>query len=596
MHKHWRILSIIVVGVMVGGLARAQEPWRIEDFLSEVAVEADGGVIVKETIVVDFGNTRKHGIYRDLPLVYEGEGGDKTYTEILDIAVEQDGEGAEIDISRTAANMRIRIGDPNETVYGTHQYVVEYRVMGVLRAFEGEGFDELYWNVTGNEWEVPIERARARVVVPAAIVQAACYSGGRGSKQECDVLEQSREEVRAETTGLPLGEGLTVAVGYEPGVVPIVQVEAPVTAMDILADPVTGVVAVGVMVLGVGVVGRRWWKYGRDRYWQRAHLPGVDSKRGEEHMPEKILPLGRFKSVAVEYDPPDDLRPAEIGVLMDEKADTLDVSATIVDLAARGFLTIKEEAKKWLFGSMDYVFSRTDKTAGSLLPYEQTLLTSLFKDTNSVKLSELKNVFYKELAEVKNELYEEVARKKLFAKRPDTIRSASVGVAIVVLMVGIGLVVMGSKMLLAAVLGAGIGLIVVGVVALAWAPFMPRKTALGRELYERSQGYELFVSGTEKYRAKWMEKVGLFERVLPYAVMFGVTDRLAEALADLGIEPPRPDWYQGATAFDVAQFSRSISRFSRSLSTAMASSPANSGSGGGGSSGGGFGGGGGGSW
>ena len=112
----------------------------------------------------------------------------------------------------------------------------------------------------------------------------------------------------------------------------------------------------------------------------------------------------------------------------------------------------------------------------------------------------------------------------------------------------------------------------------------------------QAQGYKLFVSGTEKYRAKWLEEEGLFERVLPYAIMFGVTDKLAKAFKDMGIQPAQPTWYHGVHAFNVSSFTNEVNDFSKSLSSAMASIPSSSGSSGGGSSGGGFGGGGGGSW
>jgi uncharacterized membrane protein len=84
--------------------------------------------------------------------------------------------------------------------------------------------------------------------------------------------------------------------------------------------------------------------------------------------------------------------------------------------------------------------------------------------------------------------------------------------------------------------------------------------------------------------------------VLPYAIVFGVTKKLAKAMEDMGIKPPEPAWYVGAAAFNPYRFTNNIDNFSRSLSSAIAAAPGGSGSGGGGFAGGGFGGGGGGSW
>ncbi|MDP3997727.1 MAG: DUF2207 domain-containing protein [Candidatus Andersenbacteria bacterium] len=592
----------IVLAAVIGGAVSvwAQEGWRINSLDSDLTVQPDGVLAVTESIAVDFGLLSKHGIYRDLPVTYQEENGSKSYTRITDITVIQDGTPAVVDTTSNGANLRIKIGDADRTISGKHDYVISYAVTGVLRAYEG--FDELYWNVTGNEWEVPINEARATVTVPVPVLRAACYKGVYGSKEKCDDLTQAEHKVTVAALGLAAGEGLTVAVGWQSGAVPILTVAAPPTLADIIFAPVTLVTAGLVWLIGAGWLVRHWWKYGRDRYWARSVLPGVTSPGGDKNLAEKILPFGYRRPVSVEYESPNGLRPAEIGVLMDEKADTLDVSATIVDLAARGYLIITEISKKWLFGSVDYEFGRTDKGSADLLQYEHKLLEGLFDDGNKVKLSELKNKFYKDLEQVKDELYEEMVRKKLFAGRPDRVRALS-------FLLTAGLAVPGTVLVFLSLnsvgnigwlqrllLGAGIGLAAAAVVAALAAPFMPRKSGLGRELYERAKGYRLFVSGTEKYRARWLEDEGLFERVLPYAIVFGVTDKLAQAFREMGYQPQQPGWYHGAGVFNAAVFAANVDGFSKSLSSALASRPGGSGSGGGGFSGGGGGGGGGGSW
>lgn len=580
-----------------------EEGWVIDRFESDIGIQVDGSVEVSETIAVDFGSLEKHGIYRDLPYVYSSGSGDSVYTRVSDIQVLQDGSPAQTEITKNNANIRIRIGNPNVAISEEHEYVISYTVLGVLQSFDG--FDELNWNVTGNDWGVPIGKAEATISSPASILQASCYEGALRSTEECDEIEVGDSEVIASSADLDFQEGLTVAVGFESGVIPIVSVTRPPNFADAVFSVGSLVAFVVAAIAGSWFVLMRWWKYGRDRYWQRAHLPGEHSKRDGLDQKEKIVPLFYAKSVSVEYDPPDNLRPAEIGVLMDERADTLDVSATIVDLAARGYLEITEIEKKWIFGSIDYEFVRTDKSSADLLVYEQELLDRLFEDGKNVKLSDLKNSFYKDLRVVKDKLYEEVITKKLFPEHPNTTRVKSIGLAFLPDVLGVAGIVLavfliGSVSELALyhklLAGGSTGLFVVGVLALIVSPFMPRKTAYGRELYERSKGYELFVSGTEKYRAKFYEDKGLFVEVLPYAIMFGVTDQLARAFKEMEIEPPQPVWFHGAGAFNATAFASSVNTFSKSLSSAMASSPSSSGSGGGGFSGGGSGGGGGGSW
>ena len=80
---------------------------------------------------------------------------------------------------------------------------------------------------------------------------------------------------------------------------------------------------------------------------------------------------------------------ARSGTIIDEQANTLDVTATIVDLAVRGYLTIEEIPKEGWFGKPDWTLHRTDKADDDLLTYERTLLTGLFKDGNDPALSSL---------------------------------------------------------------------------------------------------------------------------------------------------------------------------------------------------------------
>lgn len=582
---------------------QAQENWTINRFLSEITLQPDGAVVVEEIIVVDFGVLEKHGIFRDLPYVYDTDNGGKWYTSIEDIAVTQDNTPAQIDVTRNATNVRIRVGDPDRTISGQHSYRLTYSVRGVMQSFAA--VDELYWNVTGNNWEAPIKHAAATVTMPTNITQAACYEGLSGATDACAKAEYTLRTALFTSDTLPPGEGLTVAVGVPSGTVPIITVAAPPTLRDALFSPVAGSVALLVAGGGLGWMWQRWYRYGRDRYWPRALLPGERSDREGITAAEKILPIGHRRALSVEYEPPDGLRPAEIGILMDENADTLDVSATIVDVASRGYLLITEIPKKWIFGKHDYEFTRTAMPNTDLHTYEAKLLERLFDARKTVKMSELKNSFYKDLPTIKSLLYKEVIRKKIFPHNPHTVRRIYTAGAVFVLILGVVLlVVLGMAIDQAPFLhlyhrvwaGLAPALIIVGAVGVSVSRHMPRKTAYGRELYERARGYRLFVSGTEKHRAPFYENEGLFLAVLPYAIVFGVTDKLAAAFAEMGIVPPTPAWYHGAGPFHAPAFVSSLGSMSASLSNAIASAPGSSGSGGGGSSGGGFGGGGGGSW
>ena len=570
-------------------LSKAADDFIINDFKSDIAIQSGGKVTIEETIEIFFYESR-YGIYRDMPHTYKSSTGEKIYTEIEVNSVTDGIKKIPYEVSRNEANLRIKIGDPNKTVSGSQKYVIKYSASGALIPFEE--YDELYWNVTGNNWPVPIEKSSAIVSLPQdGIVQSACYIGKYGATTPCLINKINEKEVQfTSPRNLSSGEGLTVAVGYKKGMMPILVIEPPKTLLEILFSPTNLTTFFLVLIVGISLLLRMWWQKGRDYYYERKSLHDPEQK-------EKIMPLGAYEPIGAEYEPPLNLRPAEIGVIMDERADTLDVSATIVDLAVRGYLIIKEEPKKWIFGKEDYILIKTDKQEEKLLGYEKKLLDKLFSEKKEARLSELKHTFYKSLKTVKNELYKEVVSKKLFEKNPQSVRSKYFVFALLLTFFSLlGFLLILKNIPNSFLLGPSVGAAVCGIFFIIISFFMPRKSALGREVYRKARGYELFVSGTEKYRQPFFEKENIFMEVLPYAIVFGVTKKLADAMKEMGIKTAQPNWYIGTAAFNAYRFTSNINNFSNSLSSAIASSPAGSGSGGGGFSGGGFGGGGGGSW
>ncbi len=550
--------------------------WQIASFDSQLQLTAEGKVEVTETISTHF-SVPKHGIFRDIPITYQGAEG-IAYTKIDVTGVSRNNEETPYEIEQNDAYLRLKVGDPDRTVQGDQTYVIRYVATGALRGFSD--YDELYWNVTGNSWEVPIAKATATVKLPKpGFTQSACYQGAVQSNEGCTGEITTPSEAHFTTTReLRVGEGFTVAAGYTKGLVPLLTVEAPADPFEVLLHPTMLITNILVFALGIFYLVRRWLLTGRDKSSGRA-------------------------TVVAEYEAPGGLRPAEIGVLMDERADTLDVSATIVDLAARGFLTITELPKKWTFGEIDYTFKRTSQISTELLAYEQELLASLFKDGDEVALSSLKNNFYDDLAKVKKLIYAEVTRKGLFAENPETVRTHHAAISIAALLLGIGAcfgisaLVQQLPALLAQIgFGTSSAISQVGFWALLATFAMPARTLHGAELLRQSKGFELFINTAEKYRAQFAEKENLYTDILPYAIVFKSTKKLAKAMEKLGVTPPQPTWYHGSHAFHAVAFADSMNSFSSSLSTAMASTPGGSGSGGSGFSGGGFGGGGGGSW
>lgn len=578
------ILAILMTSFSV----EAAEDFIIENFGSNIIIQEDGRVNIEETIDVFFYESL-HGIYRDLPFVYKADNNKKIYTEIKIINVTDGLKKIPYETSTNQANLRIKIGDPQKTITDSQKYVINYLVSGVLVSFGN--YDEFYWNTTGDKWPVTIKNSSATITLPKkGIVQSFCYSGKYGETKSCLMSKVSDKKIQfSSPSELMAGEGLTIAIGYTKGMVPILVITPPKTINDVIFSPTTLITFFVTFAIGLFILLRMWWKVGRDRFFRRKSLHDLNQA-------VEIFPLRNQETITAEYESPLNLRPAEIGVLMDERADTLDVSATIVDLAIRGYLVIKEEPKKWMFGNTDYILTKTGKDENSLMNYEKRLLSSLFLSRNEVKISKLKNSFYKQLKGVKDALYGEVTNKKLFARNPQATRRKYLLFAIMLLIIGVAITGIGLSILNNFIVGVGFGLNLCSIIFIIISFLMPRKTAFGREVYRKARGYKLFVSGTEKYRQPFFEKENIFMEVLPYAIVFGVTKKLATAMQEMGIKPVQPSWYIGAAAFNSVRFATDINSFSSSLSSAIASSPSGSGSGGGGFSGGGFGGGGGGSW
>jgi uncharacterized membrane protein len=313
---------------------------------------------------------------------------------------------------------------------------------------------------------------------------------------------------------------------------------------------------------------------------------------------ERTRPLFYKDDVVVEYTPPDELRPAQLGVILDERADTKDVTATIIDLAVRGYVKIEEKEKTWIFGSKDWRLTRLKDSEDELQSYEKKVMQGLFEDTaGEVDLSDLKNKFYQDLAEAQKRLYEDSVRRSWFSSNPDSRRDiwqmAGVGCAAA----GVGL---GWLMGMSGAALIGLPLILVGAfVFLAGHSLMSKRTAAGSEALRRALGFRLFIETAEKRRQEFNERANIFAEYLPYAIVFGSVEKWARAFRDIDTVPSMQSWYVGSGAFIASDFSRSLESFSSSVSSVIASTPGSSGSsgfGGGGGSGGGGGGGGGGSW
>jgi len=301
----------------------------------------------------------------------------------------------------------------------------------------------------------------------------------------------------------------------------------------------------------------------------------------------------------VEFLPPEDLRPAQMGLILDERADTLDVTATIIDLAVRGYLHITELPKEGLFGHKDWQLNKVKPADDELLPYERELFESLFSDSKEeVTISSLKYKFADDLKKVKEKLYADGMKRDWFAGNPESMRRLWLFGGIMVVVIGV-LASIGSAIQLSRAL-IPVPLIFAGLVLIVMAHTMARRTATGSEVLRRVLGFRLYITTAETRRQEFNEQKNIFARYLPFAIVFGCVNKWAKAFEGLDdmAQSSTASWYTGVGPFQVVAFSAGLQAFATGVSSTMASAAPSSGGSGfsGGFSGGGGGGGGGGSW
>ena len=304
-------------------------------------------------------------------------------------------DGAPVPVKTTTENgfRHLRVGDPGHTITGLHRYQLLYTVRGGPISFADH--DELYWDVIASHWDVPIDNARITVIAPAAVGRVTCFVGPDGSALPCDHASANGLTATFTQAFVATGSGVTVVVGMPKRTIQPPAAADPRGAQD-ARDRVQGHAVddrsrrrpdrLGLAtVIGLGTM------RGRDRRFAGSE---VDAAMGNARATTSRYPCCTGVSGVIEFVPPDNIRPGEIGMLADEHANLLDVTATIVDLAVRGFLKITEVDPERHERHPDYeLAATTDKDRGTLLPYEQHLLSKLFDNRDRVKLSALKYKF-----------------------------------------------------------------------------------------------------------------------------------------------------------------------------------------------------------
>lgn len=640
---------MVVAFLLVTGTAYAQGYERIESFDVSLEITQEGLVHVREEIVYNFGSNERRGIFREIPKTQtDGTVRRTSYSEIT--VTDEHGVKQPTHVEQGGSLVSIRVGDPDIYIRGSHTYVISYTVQNALGYFDD--LDELYWNSTGDEWEVPIDRTSTKIIVPGAFSQSALhiasYCGPFGSQNTCGTetvtTKATTTEISFEGPQLGSYEGMTVAVGFPKGTVlePVIHWwERP--AMYNLLGLVIFFIFFG--------------------YFVKFLISVIRVYRSNQ------------KPIIAQYEPPHKFSPAQVARIFNEGKSRAILSsgkvigAEVIYLASLGLLHIERipgEQKKYIFnkktlrflpllvvlaGIILFIFKlwgagvvafvvaiilkallkpkkndilslyqlrRTQKSPEKLDVAHEQLLEHIVPDANPRTLKELYQEkdysFYDGILEQLLFVDEVYLTKNYFfpEKSCKNYGKWIIGIFFSFWVLPFFLVFMWNLFERAS--SSLIGLYSVRVLAVAFGCFVIfgilqffLKTFLGRirsDTWYEVAGFYQYIKTAEQHRIEFendpVRARQIYSKLLPFAIMLGLEQTWTKAFTEL--IPEGPDWYDGS---DIHEFSTnltpslagafgSIANAGRPASSGSSSS--SGGSSGGGSSGGGGGGGGGGSW
>lgn len=582
----------------------------IQQFHSDIVVQSDGNLRVMETLrIVTDGVTIRHGIYRDFPK--------RQQQSFIVNAATLESKPVEFHTQTSANGIRIYLGSKNSYLpQGEYTYTLTYTVSGGVGFFNDH--DELYWNVTGNNWNYAILQASATVYLPGVIANNltgyTAYTGYSGSHNKYYTASLKQDMVFFQTTQ-PLApqQGLTIVVGWHKGFI-----AAPKRLQEFSAD--NSAASLLVMWLGGAILCIYylivWFKYGRD-----------------------------FKlTIVPQYTPPADFSPAALRYILKMGYDDKAFAATILAMAVKGYLNIAQTEK--FLGSQFSLIKRNDYQ-GELTDAETAIAKALFAESDTVVLNRHPTtiqIIRNAIQNFKLVLTQKFSKDYFVTNKKYTRIGALLSFALVggVMLLNhqfstiswfifIGIMLIGETLTqiksARTAIKTVIGLIVIGqfvmfnvhnsiinvtnveffivlvVIHLIFCCLLPRDTVAGSKVVAAAKGFKMFLAATEKDQMNFRNPPAatpkLFEQYLPYALALGVEQQWSERFANqLAAVSYQPDWYQGGVGhtFTSASFSSMTNSFTNALNSASGTDSASGGSGFGGSSGGGGGGGGGGGW
>ncbi|HFC12382.1 MAG TPA: DUF2207 domain-containing protein, partial [Anaerolineae bacterium] len=487
--KRFSLLLFLFLTLFTVNTAYAQKTFFWDAFDVDVRLRDDGNLDITEQQTIVFGGGNFTFGFAIIPFnrlddinnitVREG---DQVYRQ-----VSTGGEPYTFTAERSSDEIEIRWYFP--PTQGTHTYTFSYTVEGAVRV-EDSG-DQVFWMAVPADVPGRVNTSRVTISVPQGVTILSTQGLVDGSEKgvTATISEDTRQAV-FEAKGVGNGRVFEAGVRFPHGQLVL---DAPDWQGKEDLDNTFGLlflVAAMLVTIGgpIGVLGL-WYTRGRD-------------------------PEAAFSAEYITT-PPDDTPPGLVGTLIDEKADMRDIVSTIVDLARRGYIHIKEEKS-------DHVYTRKTSDTSELRPYERRLIRSLFGKTNEKKLSQLRYKFADKLPDLRNEMYAALVEQGYFRKSPDKVRNQWRAIGLFASVVGIALVFLLANMLpgVGTTICLGIGILPGGLLMIYMATHMPRKTQAGAEAAAQWNAFKEYLKNIEKYD-DLADATEIFDKYLPYAVAFG---------------------------------------------------------------------------
>lgn len=600
------IIFALIIILPTSVKADNNSDYIIKKYDINIDVKENNSYNITENIEAYF-NIDKHGIFRKLPLknkIIRQDGTTATnHAKVTNIKVSDN-----YTLSNENGYKVIKIGDPNYTLTGKKDYKISYTYN--IGKDTGKGYDELYFNLIGTEWDTSIDNITFYITMPKEF-ESSKLGFTTGEKNSIDTSNIEYTVDGKTITGklnkkLNANEALTIRLELPEGYF--------TNANEI---NVYTIICIIIPLLLLAISWYKWDKHGKDD----------------------------IVVETVEFYPPEGFNSTEVGFLYKGRAEPKDVTSLLIYLANKGYIKIEDKDK-------EYVIKKVKDYDGNN-PNELTFMQGLFKNE---RIEVTKDMLYNDFYITNNTILQNINNKnnkeKLFDKTATKNKPVILLMIILCIIITFGLpmyeyagieetlntlmvvgiysifyliltsekigkiiriifiafitlhlaLMLSTTSLYQAIQYNGYYLItiIIGLISIIgmiiFFKIMKKRTKFGTEMLGKIQGLKTFLETAEKENLEALvaKEPTYFYNILPFTYVLGVSDKWIKKFEDINLQAP--DWYDSNRPFDYNNFNHFMDSTYASANSAMVSSPSSDSSSGGGFSGGGSGGGGGGSW